>query len=995
MGRKNVSKRDQLEHQDKQQMRVPRKRKHHEQQRDRPMRQPNKKQQRNTHDSKTSAAKDTALIDEIKALGGDEDDLELITATPSDSEQEAISGPLNTSDNKISRDFAEFAQGLGFEYNKRPVDADLEDEDEGNSEVGGDDGDYEPQHWTRVNDAGKPGGRKGASTIIEPRPEWFHHPAASNLAGPSRHRKDTDDNPATQPPTSEINALKSSAKSMWEEDAAEYVSSRAASSSHKFLSTIMSSGTMSDKVSALTLAIQESPIHNGKALETLISMASKRSRSQALVALSALVDLFGPGLLLPSDRRLRRLDAQPGLQEVLRHNGLKSGENANPLPQGLTNAHLVCWVFEDWLKEAYFKTIQLLETWLNDEVDHSRSKALDFVYTLLREKPEQESNLLRLLVNKLGDAQKKIASRASYLLLQLLDAHPAMKTVVIKSVQQEVLLRPSQSTRAKYYAITTLNQTVLSYKEPEIAHLLQDVYFSAFLSILKKNPGPGSGSDASSATIVPSTKNNSNSAGNGRTGNKGLNKAPGHEQPGLDSDDKLVSALLTGVNRAVPFSNSDSAALETHMDTLFRIAHSSNFNTSIQALMLIQQISSRGVLVDRFYKTLYESLLDPRLVASSKQTLYLNLLFKSLKTDPSTRRIKAFIKRMVQVASLHQPSFICGVIYLVCELQTLFPDLVVLMEEPETNEAEEGAGDSSRSYYDGRKRDPEFSNAHESCLWEVLPYQSHFHPSVSLFASGLLSNKKGLQNPELSAHTLIHFLDRFVFRNPKTTESSRGASIMQPTASIAGTSNLLASNKITSSIIIVNAPEFWNKQGRDVAAEDAFFHNYFSYAGKKNQPEKQKKQEEAAESGEDDENDEEDIWNALVSSRPELGEAEDDKDSLGSDLGDLNYSDSDVFSDEWGVQAVDDGDDGEDAGEEIDMNLDSHDSDNSDISETTSTANHEGKHVLGVTTAKVARSLVDGNKDLKMRRKLMKNLPVFASAEEYEDLLGIEDGLTG
>ena len=43
--------------------------------------------------------------------------------------------------------------------------------------------------------------------------------------------------------------------------------------------------------------------------------------------------------------------------------------------------------------------------------------------------------------------------------------------------------------------------------------------------------------------------------------------------------------------------------------------------------MLIQQLStSRHVATDRFYRTLYESLLDPRLSTSSKQTLYLNLL---------------------------------------------------------------------------------------------------------------------------------------------------------------------------------------------------------------------------------------------------------------------------------------------------------------------------------------------------------------------------------
>src|SRR5882757_4346672 len=102
------------------------------------------------------------------------------------------------------------------------------------------------------------------------------------------------------------------------------------------------------------------------------------------------------------------------------------------------------------------------------------------------------------------------------------------------------------------------------------------------------------------------------------------------------------------------------------MDTLFRITHSSNFNTSIQALMLIEQLATtKHLAVDRFYRTLYESLLDPRLITSSKHALYLNLLFRALRSDLNIKRVKAFVKRMLQVVTLHQPPFICGVLYLI------------------------------------------------------------------------------------------------------------------------------------------------------------------------------------------------------------------------------------------------------------------------------------------------------------------------------------------
>ena len=86
-------------------------------------------------------------------------------------------------------------------------------------------------------------------------------------------------------------------------------------------------------------------------------------------------------------------------------------------------------------------------------------------------------------------------------------------------------------------------------------------------------------------------------------------------------------------------------SFENQLETIFKVTHSSNFNTSIQALMLIQQISAaKHYSADRFYRTLYESLLDPRLLNSSKQIMYLNLLYRSLKADVSIKRVKAFVK---------------------------------------------------------------------------------------------------------------------------------------------------------------------------------------------------------------------------------------------------------------------------------------------------------------------------------------------------------------
>lgn len=348
--------------------------------------------------------------------------------------------------------------------------------------------------------------------------------------------------------------LKTYAKTLLEADSNLYSSKHlSASSSHRFLSTIMTSGTLSDKVSALTLVIQESPVHTTKSFESLLTLAKKHSRGQAVTALGALKDLLGQGVVLPADRRLRTFVAQPGLLGTLQETSISTWHQGQVLPGAITKAHLISWAYEDWLKEAYFDMLKVLEGWCSDEVEYARSRAVTYVYELLKEKPEQEANLLRLLVNKLGDPDKKIASRTSYLLLQLQVSHPLMKPIIIHSIENELLLRPGQSQHAKYYAINTLNQTILSGKEEQVAKKLLGIYFELFVSLLKKpEPKP------QDAPVV--NRKGQIQGGGAPMGKKAKAKATKEEEAKLaneETTEKMISAVLTGVNRAFPFSKSD------------------------------------------------------------------------------------------------------------------------------------------------------------------------------------------------------------------------------------------------------------------------------------------------------------------------------------------------------------------------------------------------------------------------------------------------------
>lgn len=174
-----------------------------------------------------------------------------------------------------------------------------------------------------------------------------------------------------------------------------------------------------------------------------------------------------------------------------------------------------------------------------------------------------------------------------------------MKSIIINSIESEVVFRPGNSVHAKYYAIITLNQTILSSREVSVANKLLDLYFAVFTSLLKKDQkgattsvnvtGPGS-THTKFGEDKPVTPQRG-----GKMNRKARLRAEAEEkgkQFAEEMNAKLISAVLTGVNRAFPFSQVDDEVFQKHMNTLFRITHSGNFNTSIQALMLIFQVAN-------------------------------------------------------------------------------------------------------------------------------------------------------------------------------------------------------------------------------------------------------------------------------------------------------------------------------------------------------------------------------------------------------------------
>jgi ribosome biogenesis protein MAK21 len=67
-----------------------------------------------------------------------------------------------------------------------------------------------------------------------------------------------------------------------------------------------------------------------------------------------------------------------------------------------------------------------------------------------------------MLVNKLGDPDRKVASKVVFVLSELITKHhPMMKPAVVQEIEQ-LLFRPKVQDRAQYFAVIFLNQILFT-----------------------------------------------------------------------------------------------------------------------------------------------------------------------------------------------------------------------------------------------------------------------------------------------------------------------------------------------------------------------------------------------------------------------------------------------------------------------------------------------------------------------------------------------------
>jgi ribosome biogenesis protein MAK21 len=676
-----------------------------------------------------------------------------------------------------------------------------------------------------------------------------------------------------------LQSLTQRVKSAFIEEVNKYEKRRSTSSSNdqKMMDDMIKAGTLSDKIAAMALRVQESPLHQLDTLDALIHLASKSEQRTANLALEAIRVLFTHTLL--PDRHLVRFEHRP---------------LAEP---DLDMSRAMLFYFEDQLIKRVSRVLDALEMGLRSNLEFFKKQCMETVAALLTSKPEQEARLLVLLTNKLGDPASNVCSKCIDLLKALLRKHSAMKQVVIGEVHQ-LILRPGIPTRTIYNGIVFLSQVPLTTREGDVASLLLEGYLSLFERTVSTE----------------------------------------------ELRSRLLAALLAGINRAFPFLG-DSAALLRHTDALFKIVHSDSFSSATQALTLIshlvlaKQVRGQGLggdeddsksLSARYYRALYSKLLSESLLSRARNTMFLNLLFKSIKRDPSDLRAAAFLKRLAICATNSSPNITAGYLLLISETCRVRPELAKMMTEEEAtpHAGEESEGEALGPFI-ASKREPMYATSSMPSLWEATLLRQHCHPSVSKFAVSLLQKPHIIEfkGDPITDFTLSAFLNRFAFKNPKLKDSKKIRRAL-PTPEQP-----------------LNNAEFVQSSISEVDGDKRFFHRFFGQRlklrseGKSRDRSKRRRVGDPEDSlDESDDDDGEDMFSPSgVDSGDEMGsvdaeEEEIDKyaDSLAEKLmrdhakGDDN-PDMDDFSEE-SLEDDDDSEEVEDSGENEDDSYEGRDS---------------------------------------------------------------------
>lgn len=500
----------------------------------------------------------------------------------------------------------------------------------------------------------------------------------------------------------ELAEITKKAAEVYEQQVALYDQQREMSKSDRdWLKTVIASGTTSDKCSTFQVQIAEAPLYGGQYVVKLMELARSTSRHESVQAIQALEKVFNT-LLPPA-----------GIRKLVYMKQRKWDKPISTIsPKTLLVLH-----FEELVKKAFFEYLKLVEIMVQDQISHNRELALRTLCHLGSKHDEQQTNICALLANKLGDTDRKLASRALFYLQEIINAQKEATEPVITQVEQ-LIQRPGVSEKAQYYALTFLSQVMLSHEQPAVAERLIKIY----LGILK-------------ASIIPSIIREAEKAKDAKRKKRlGHRRGPVIKKKKDETETELAQAtsrmakvVTTGLNRALPYYKGSLDLMAELADPIRRLIASGSFATSMQALSLLFQVASTdksaGLSTD-FVKTVESVLVKSEiLVESSAHPQLLALLYKiMISEDLAAKHTESLVKALLGLA-IRIPSlpFTMSALLLLGELFIRKPALWAMINMPSDN------------------TDPA-----DACLWAMHVFEQHYDSRVRLLATSIVQGRPAM-----------------------------------------------------------------------------------------------------------------------------------------------------------------------------------------------------------------------------------------------------------
>ncbi len=563
--------------------------------------------------------------------------------------------------------------------------------------------------------------------------------------------------------------------------------------SDKMHSKIQRQGTFADRVMARIHTFMDNPIPNVQLLDELVTMMQDGTRHHQHDLMTQMVEVFEE--VLPSDRVLLPFEEREFKPTV-------------------TDVELARALYEAELKPVYLRYLKCVEQMTYDTITKRRVDAMRTLQGLMVSKPEQDATILAILVNKIGDTEKKVASEAVHLLARLLGTHTAMCVDVAAAV--DGFIHGSITMHSLRYALSFLSQMVLTRKLP-IADQLVASYLHVFVTQLKlRELGHYSAAAIQAAQTAQEGKTN------GKKGKKG-DKAKDDEKdntpikpvhtPGLTSSDDLaydptvVTTVLKGLARAAPFITDKKAALarfEPHTTELFAMARTSPLPTALSCLTFLLELTTPETPAHQHVCVLlYHLLRSPELRTSSHGQELVRLVGRAAATDKDGERGLALLRRALQAFAVESPALACGVMMTMPHtmrrnktvrtwvkagraapeeadgiIGTIEGDdgLTLNIQATETappttedeNKGDEKTEKPKITVYDPTHPNPRMAGAAVGMAWELGVMATHYHPSVRAIADDVAAKGKvGYSGNPADDFAFIRFLDRFADKKTK------------------------------------------------------------------------------------------------------------------------------------------------------------------------------------------------------------------------------------